>query len=325
MSKHTSPEEKLARKRAVWLERTQQILGVDKAAAQELLNVERRQSLRLNPLIADPAETLKQLAVIGWRGTAYRWATNCYTVDEGAVAVRDSAIVASGAAFIQNAASWIPVLALHPQPDQRILDVCAAPGGKSSHIAAITNNRASLWVNDNSRARLVKTQTNFKRLGVTPTDTTLFDATMLARKLDGELFDKILLDAPCSGEGLMRLSRDKDFAAWSVAHIKRLQQLQKRIITQAWEVLKPGGTLVYSTCTMAPEEDEAVIDYLLRAREDAEVIPFKLGVPNSVLPLRSWNGRPFNEAIQGCLRLAPSEDIEAFFVCKLRKSTDIRE
>jgi 16S rRNA (cytosine1407-C5)-methyltransferase len=317
------PEQKIAQKRAVWLERTQQILGVDELTARELLDVERHQGLRLNPLIADPAETLAQLVSIGWRGTAYKWATNCYSINDGLVAVRDSAIVASGAAFIQNAASWVPVLALNPHPGERILDVCAAPGGKASHIAAITDNQAQLWVNDNSRNRLARMQANFTRLGVTPHDQTLFDATQLVRKLDGEQFDKILLDAPCSGEGLMRLSRDKDVATWSVAHVKRLQQLQKRVITQAWKLLAPGGTLVYSTCTMAPEENEAVVDYMLRSRRDegdVHVIPFHLDVPNSVMPLREWNGRPFNTAIQGCLRLAPSEDIEAFFVCKLHKS-----
>jgi len=320
-----SPDQKLVQKRAAWLERTRQIVGVNEQTAHELLDVERRQGLRLNPLIADPLETMAQLAAIGWRGTAYAWAPNCFTIDEGAVAVRDSALVASGAAFIQNAASWIPVLALNPQPGECILDVCAAPGGKTSHIAAITGNQALVWANDNSRARLAKMQANFTRLGVMPSDMTLFDATMLARKMEGQQFDKVLLDAPCSGEGLMHFSRDKDFATWSVAHIKRLQQLQKRILTQAWQLLKPGGTLVYSTCTMAPEENEAVVDYLLRTRPDAGVVPFKLNVPNSIMPLHSWNGRPFNEAIQACLRLVPSKDIEAFFVCKLRKSKTVVE
>jgi 16S rRNA (cytosine1407-C5)-methyltransferase len=323
--KKKTPEQKIIQKRAAWLERTRQILGIDELTARELLDIERRQGLRLNPLIADPAETLAQLFELGWRGAAYKWATNCYAIDDGLVAVRDSAIVTSGAAFIQNAASWVPVLALNPRPGERILDVCAAPGGKTSHIAAITGNQAHLWANDNSRNRLAKMQANFTRLSVTLHNVTLFDATQLARKLDGQQFDKILLDAPCSGEGLMRLSRDKDMVTWSVAHIKRLQQLQKRIIIQAWELLAPGGTLVYSTCTMAPEENEAVVDYLLRSRRDegdARIIPFHLDVPNSVMPLREWNGRPFNAAIQGCLRLVPSEDIEAFFVCKLRKSAE---
>jgi 16S rRNA (cytosine1407-C5)-methyltransferase len=168
-------------------------------------------------------------------------------------------------------------------------------------------------------------QANLKRLNVTPEDTTLFDATQLARKLAGRTFDKILLDAPCSGEGLMRYDRDKDFATWSVAHIKRLQQLQKRIIVQAWELLEPGGTLVYSTCTMAPEENEAVVDYLLRVRPGAEIVPFAVDLPKRVAPVTSWNGRAYSPSITGCLRLVPSADIEAFFVCQLHKSSEARD
>lgn len=244
----------------------------------------------------------------------YRIATSQLT------AVRDSQLVAEGKLFIQNAASWLPVLVLDPQPGETILDVCAAPGGKASHIAAITNNKAVLTVNDNSRARLAKMQANFKRLGVEPAETTLFDATQLARKLEGRQFDKILLDAPCSGEGMMRYDHDKDLATWSVAHIKRLQQLQKRLITQAWQLLGPGGMLVYSTCTMAPEENEAVVDYLVRTRPDARIESITLQLPNRIPPISAWNGKSFNPAVQQCMRLCPSPYIEAFFVCAFRKA-----
>jgi NOL1/NOP2/sun family putative RNA methylase len=301
-------EQKVAAKREAWV-----------VAARDILVLERCQSLRLNPLVARPAETLAQLGTLGWRGEPYAWARDCYTIGEGLAVVRDSALVASGAAFIQNAASWLPVLALAPQAGERVLDVCAAPGGKSSHIAAITGNQARLWVNDNSRPRLLRMRANLQRLGVTSEDMTLYDATQLARKMDGMTFDKILVDAPCSGEGLMRLDRDKDFATWSVAHIKRLQQLQKRIITQAWRLLEPGGTLVYSTCTMAPEENEAVVDYLLRTRDDAVIEPFTVNMPNTVPPVQSWNGKQYHDSLQGCLRLAPSKQVEAFFVCRLVK------
>jgi len=316
-----TPAQKIIQKRAAWLERTQQILGIDELTAQALLDVERRQGIRLNPLQGDTAATLTSLKQAGVVGEPYKWAPDCYAIEGALEMVRDLPVVDEGGAYIQNAASWLPVIALQPHAGDTILDICAAPGGKTSHIAAMAGNQARITANDNSRPRLAKMQANLARLGVKNTTYTLYDATQLSRKLEGQVYDKILLDAPCSGEGLMRISRDKDLATWSVAHIKRLQQMQKRIITQAWELLRPGGTLVYSTCTMAPEEDEAVVDYLLRTRGDAYIVPFALDVPNSVIPLRSWNGRLFSESIQGCLRLAPSADIEAFFVCKLRKAT----
>ncbi|HSX05138.1 MAG TPA: RsmB/NOP family class I SAM-dependent RNA methyltransferase [Candidatus Saccharimonadales bacterium] len=313
------PADKLAAKRVAWLERTGQALGTTEAETLQLLNQERRQSVRLNPLVAKPADTLAKLRKIGWLGGPYTWAKNCYTIDEGALAVRDSDLITRGAVYLQNTASWVPVLALDPQSGETILDMCAAPGGKASHIAALTNNQADLTVNDNSRARLAKMRANLDRLGV-QADYTLYDATQLARKLDGQQFDKILLDAPCSGEGLMRYDRDKDFATWSVAHIKRLQPLQKQLILQAWQLLKPGGTLVYSTCTMAPEENEAVVDYLLRKRPSASIQALRFELPNRVEPVTSWNDRVYAPEVQACLRLQPSQNIEAFFVAAFQKT-----
>ena len=322
MSKNKA--DKLDSKRAVWLERTQLILNVPEHGALDLLNTERQQSIRLNPLVADPEATIVQLRNLGWRGESYTWAPYCYTVDVGLEVIRDNDLTLSGAVYIQNAASWLPVLALDPQPGEEILDVCAAPGGKASHIAAITSNQAALTVNDNSRPRLAKMRANLERLGV-EADFTLFDATRLARKFEGQQFDKILLDAPCSGEGLMQYGRDKDFATWSVAHIHRLASLQKQIILQAWGLLKPGGTLVYSTCTMAPEENEAVVDYLLRKRRDAVLEPVEFDTPNRVPNVASWNDKAFAPEISQCLRLAPSPAVEAFFVAKFRKLAELPE
>jgi 16S rRNA (cytosine1407-C5)-methyltransferase len=319
MSKDTDAAARLAKKRKAWLERTMLALDVSEEQALRLLQQDRVQSLRVNTLIAPPEETLVQLSEIGWHGKPFEWAPHCFTIDNDMAVVRDSALVAAGAVFIQNAASWLPVLALDPQPGDTVLDVCAAPGGKASHIAEITNNLAHIWVNDNSRPRLAKMRANFQRLGVIAEDYTLFDSTQLARRLNGRQFNKILLDAPCSGEGMMRYDRDKDFATWSVAHIKRLQQLQKQIILQAWQLLAVGGTLVYSTCTMAPEENEAVVDYLLRKRADAAVVPLESTLPNKVPAVTSWNGRSFTAEVQGSLRLVPSPHVESFFVCKLKK------
>jgi 16S rRNA (cytosine1407-C5)-methyltransferase len=318
-----SPEDKLAGKRAAWLKRTAEIFGVSENEARELLSTERRQSLRLNPLVARPEDTLESLRNIGWQGSPFHWTTNGYSIDTPVEQVRDSEAVEKGAAFIQNASSWLPVLALDPKLNDFVLDVCAAPGGKSSHIAALTGNQARLWVNDNSRGRLAKMQATFARLGVFPERMMLYDATQISRKLAGEEFDCILLDAPCSGEGMMQFTRDADVARWSVAHIHRLQQLQKRILTQAWELLKPGGTLVYSTCTTAPEENEAVVDFLLRTRPDARVKPFDIELPNRVPTVEEWNGKHFSQSVQDCLRLAPSPHLEAFFVCRLTKAAPV--
>lgn len=312
--------EKRTLKKQALIERTALVLGVSPAQAETHLRMPRRQSVRLNPLKGDSNETRQLLAAAGWRGAPINWMPTGLSSADSIEAARDSNVVQEGRAFIQNAASWLPVLALDPHPGETILDVCAAPGGKTSHIAAMAHNQALITANDNSRIRLNKLIANLQRLGASNIETTLYDATQLAKKMAGRQFDKILLDAPCSGEGMMHLDNDKDFDTWSVAHIKRLQQLQKRLITQAWQLLKPGGTLVYSTCTIAPEENEAVVSYILRSQPDAQIVPMDLDVPNKVPAVLSWNDKPFDPSVSLCLRLAPSPDIEAFFVCKLTKT-----
>lgn len=279
----------------------------DEAAVIALLSTSRTQSLRVNSL--KPGFDSSQMQPVEWCEDGFELPKDYKMSEES---------VASGQLYIQNAASWLPVLALDPQPNDAILDVCAAPGGKASHIQAITGNQSKLTCNDNSKPRLVKLQRNMERLGAEATYT-LCDATRLSRSFQPETFDRILLDAPCSGEGLMTLDDIKLFDSWSVAHIRRLSELQKKILHESWQALKPGGALVYSTCTMAPEENEAVIDNFLRKHPDAALQTIDIPLENRIPALTSWNNKLFAYDLSPCLRLVPGELTEAFFVAKLVK------
>lgn len=315
-------DDKFQQKQQVLIERTVRALQVTEEEARRLLSIGRQQSIRVNTLIGGADSTIAALNNSGALTKVVPWMKEGLFVDENLRAARDSGLAEDGNIYIQNAASWLPVLALNPQPGDTILDMCAAPGGKTSHIAQAAHNGALIHANDNSRPRLHKLQANLKRLGVKNTTFTLHDATKLTSHFETEYFDKILLDAPCSGEGMMTLGNRKDFESWSVAHIKRLQKLQKKLIVQAWHLLKPGGTLVYSTCTMAPEENEAVIDYLLRHNDDVTVEALSTlanTLTNKVAPVLSWNDKQFDERIGHALRLVPSPEVEAFFVIKLTK------
>lgn len=314
MAKKKDPHAQRQTKQHLWIARTAAWSGLDEAAVEQLLLTARTQSVRVNPLIESDIAPALLRRPIDWCPRGYHMiAGNQSTYD---------ALAQAGQLYIQNAASWLPVLTLEPQAGERILDMCAAPGGKSSHIQAMAQNRAHLVCNDNSRPRLMKLRANLERLGARA-EFSLADATRLSRRDDSGLFDKILLDAPCSGEGLMTL-RPEDaalFDSWSVAHIRRLSDLQKKLITEAWRLLRPGGTLVYSTCTMAPEENEAVVDYLLRRQTDAQLLPLDLpALPNRVPAVAEWNSRAFTNDLSACLRLVPGELTEAFFVAKLRKA-----
>lgn len=317
--------DKYLQKKQTLIKRTATALNVSTQQAIELLSTPRQQSVRINTLKISETEGRARLDEAGALYSIVPWMQNGAYIKQGLEAVRDLDATTNGELYIQNAASWLPVLALNPKPGEAILDMCAAPGGKTSHIAQQTGDEAFITANDNSRPRLHKLQNNLARLGVTQAEFLLHDATALASKLGAEQFDAILLDAPCSGEGMMLLDNKKDFESWSVAHIKRLQQLQKKLIVQAWRLLKPGGTLVYSTCTMAPEENEAVVDYLLRHNDDTligSLSELRTALTNISPAVTEWNGKQYHNDIAKTLRLHPSPQVEAFFVAKLIKQPE---
>lgn len=314
MAKRKDPAQERQRKRELWINRTMQWSGLSRAEVETILARTRTQSFRLNPLMDGEVAPDLLARQITWCPDGYE------IVPEHIADYQHLADIGRG--YIQNAASWLPVLALQPEAGERILDLCAAPGGKSSHIQALANGQANLVCNDNSKPRLMKLQANLKRLDA-PAEFTLADARHISRR-QLEAFDKILLDTPCSGEGLMslNLSDASLFDSWSVAHIRRLSDLQKRLILEAWRLLKPGGTLVYSTCTMAPEENEAVVDWLLRRQSDAELIPIDIApLPNRAPAVQSWNDRDLTHDLGECLRLIPGTLTEAFFVAAVHKTS----
>jgi NOL1/NOP2/sun family putative RNA methylase len=321
MTKHRNKEAAIDKKRTQLITRTMQILSIDEDAATRLLSTPLKPSVRINPLAGDPTETVTKITDLGWRGTAVSWCDNGYSIDEGFMQLRDSQLIDDGQIYIQNEASWLPVVLLDPKPGMDVLDICAAPGGKTSHIAALMKNQGHLVANDNSRPRLIKLQQNLTRLRVSA-DYTLHDASRLSRALGSQLFDAVLLDAPCSGEGLINLDRPKTLESWSVAHIKRLSTLQKQLIREAWNVLKPGGRLVYSTCTMAPEEDEAIVNYLLKYNDNATIQEIDLSVPGALPGLAYWGERTFHPRLSRAMRLIPNSGREAFFVCVIEKGLD---
>ncbi len=320
MTKKSDPHAKRAKKAELLIERTAALLGCTLEDAKRLLSQELRPSVRLNPLAATSADTLDHMRKLGWDGSPIDWCENGYSITKGFNELRDSELVQTGAIYIQNEASWLPVTALEPQPGERVLDVCAAPGGKASHIAALMSNEGELVANDNSRPRLLKLQSNLGRLRVRA-EYSLYDATRLSHLMEHTSFDKILLDAPCSGEGLIDLRQPKKLDTWSVAHIRRLSVLQKRLLSQSWQLLKPGGRLVYSTCTLAPEENEAVIDWFLRRNPDAAILALPVPINGAHEAITSWNGQAYSHEIKKAVRLLPENGREAFFTCVLERQT----
>ena len=211
-----------------------------------------------------------------------------------------------GQIYILNASSLIPALVLDPKPEERILDMCAAPGGKTIQISKLSKNLANISVNDEDNYRLRVMKKLFETYEVAIEDFYNQPAQYLHKNIENEKFDKILIDAPCSGEGMINLENPKTIGFWSVKKIKRLSKLQKRIIESAFKLLKPGGTLVYSTCTFASEENEENLNWAIKNLA-LEVHPIEIEIENKLPNENSY------------IKIIPNNYMEPFFVCKMSK------
>ncbi len=168
--------------------------------------------------------------------------------------------------YIQELASMLPTIALDPHENELILDLAASPGSKTTQISAKINNTGTIIANEISLGRIKILASNLERCGCTNVIITRKDGVAFCeriKKFNPEMkFDKILVDAPCSGEGTLR-STPKTYQMWNPKTIQSLSRLQKHLVSNAIEILKKGGTLVYSTCTHAPEENEDVVNFIL--------------------------------------------------------------
>lgn len=217
----------------------------------------------------------------------------------------------------QEAASMIPPIVLDPKENDVILDMAAAPGSKTSQIAMHMNNNGLIIANDVDSIRIAALADNLQRLGVINTIITKMDG----REIDklGIKFDKVLLDAPCSATGAIRKSISA-LTKWSENVIRRLSKLQKQLILKAFDVLKERGILVYSTCSIDVEENEEVVDYLLKNRENAKIERINIENLKHSEPILEWNGKEYDPDIKYTLRIYPwDNDTEGFYIAKIKK------
>ncbi len=220
-----------------------------------------------------------------------------------------------GLYYIQESVQLLPVLALDPRPGETVLDLCAAPGGKTTHLADRMSNRGTLVANEPNGRRQMSLLANLNRLGVLNALVTAYQGENFPMQT---AFDRILVDAPCSAEGTLRKESSLRNGA-APRMIERLARVQKRLIVRAFDLLAPGGVLVYSTCTFAPEENEAVVAHLLDSR-DARVLPFEPQLPHCRGIVR-WQDEAFPRAVEGCARLYPHHlDSGGGFVARISRA-----
>ena len=214
--------------------------------------------------------------------------------------------------YVQESASMLPPLVLDVKG--KILDMCAAPGSKTGQIAAMMNNKGLIIANDYDYIRLKALTMNLQRLGVINTVITNMKGYFIK-----DNFDSILLDAPCSGTGAIRKSPGT-VEIYNTNMIRKLSSDQKSLINNAFKILDEEGSLVYSTCSLEPEENEEVIDFLLNKYENAKVENIKFNGLKTSDAVLEFEGKKYDEEIKKSVRIWPQDnDTEGFFVCKIRK------
>ena len=221
--------------------------------------------------------------------------------------------------YVQEITSMMPILALNPQEDELLLDLCASPGSKTTQAASMMKNTGTIIANDVSGGRISILAANLERCGVANTIVTLHNGFELGERLKklNYQFDKILLDAPCSGEGNVRNS-PRTYLEWSEGLLKMLSRKQKKLASIVADLLKKDGTLIYSSCTNAPEENEEIVQFLID-NYNMKIEPISL--PLKTRPgITSWKKKIFHPSMKHAVRIYHHDnDLEGFFVCKLKK------
>jgi NOL1/NOP2/sun family putative RNA methylase len=277
--------------------------------------------VRVNDIKATPDRVRRAFDEAGTEYERVEWHDGLLKLEDGP---GNSWPYVHGWVYGQEEVSAIPAEALAPEPGERVFDPCAAPGSKTTQLAALMNDRGLLVANDNNLGRLSALRSNAERCGVTSVVVTNSDARNFSLKpFVGEadhqrpFFDRALVDVPCSCEGTIR-KNPTALEQWEYSHVQGIAGVQKGILTRAVEATEPGGTVVYSTCTFAPEENEAVLDHVLESdRVHCELVEFDL--PLDAAPgVTGWEDETYDPSVTRAKRIYPHlNDTGGFFCAKL--------
>jgi NOL1/NOP2/sun family putative RNA methylase len=289
-----------------FIERYEKLTDIDEFL--KICHVPLRKSIRVNPLKATIPEIKKSFPGL----KPIPWCKEGFWINQRGIGNTKEHFL--GKIYVQEAASMIPPMVLSPKQDDLVLDCCAAPGSKTTQLSALMKNTGLIVANELDYIRMKPLTINLERCGCINVIKTNMDARFIHSK-----FDKILLDAPCSGIGTIRKS-PKTPHIYNPGMVKKLSNAQKGLIINMFDNLNENGTLVYSTCTLEPEENEGVIDFLLEKRDNAKIQNINLDIKKSPTVLEFGN-KTYSSEVKKCLRIWPQDnDTEGFFVAKITKA-----
>ena len=227
--------------------------------------------------------------------------------------IQNLEIYKNGYIYLQSLSSMIPPLILNPKENEKILDLTAAPGSKTTQMASMMNNKGYILANELDKIRCDKLKYNINMQEVTICEVINGRGEDIGEKYK-EQFDKVLLDTPCSGEGRFLLQDEKTYANWNANEVKKLVKVQKDLFLSAYKALKKGGTMVYSTCTLNKYENEEILNYALN-NFDIEIEKINIDLKNTLKGIT----KGYSEEIKNAIRVLPTKEQEGFFVAKILK------
>ncbi len=265
-------------------------------------------TLRINTLKSNTNKIKKILNSSNIKYKEIEWSREALILDEiDEAEIRKLSIYENGEIYLQSLSSMLPAIVLDPKPDENILDMASAPGGKTTQMASISQNKALITACEKNKIRAERLKYNIERQGANKVNVLIEDA----RNLDSYFsFDKILLDAPCSGSGTININNEKLEKIFTEELINRSVKTQYELLKKSISILKSGHEMVYSTCSILEEENENNIEKILKSK-NIQIVPIdeNLFKGASLLPSK----------IKGTIIVAPNELYEGFFIAKLRK------
>lgn len=276
------------------------------SAMLQAFSVDRKPTFRVNTLKSTDEEVMsvlrdEQIMFERIKHLPHAFLIKNRTDDE----LLEHALTKDGKIYLQGISSMVPPIILEPKANEKIADICAAPGSKTTEIAAMANNAAEIIACEDNDIRFQKLENTIRIQGAN-VDARNVDSTLLQKEFP-EYFDKILADVPCSAEGRINIHDKRSYSYWSEKNIVEHAKLQRRLLRAAVGCLKPGGILVYSTCTLAQEENEKMIEWLITEFPQMKPLEISLPLQNS------------KKTAHKTITMLPSANMEGFFVAKLKK------
>ena len=325
--RHQTTDRKYYTKEDIFISRMASILQMPKGEVKHMFFQRARTTIRLNNLKGDTLKTYRVLTQSkGWELQKIEGLNDVFFVNNKDKSdIADTEEYKDGQFYIQNLSSILSIYALDPKEGEDILDMAASPGSKTTLIASLTNKEANITANDVDEYRIRKLINVLHQFGSTNVEVINKDGANLG-SIYPDHFDRVILDAPCSGEGMIYLAGRKPLRFWSIKKVNAMSRVQKKLIESAFKSLRKGGTLIYSTCTLEPEENEAVITHLLNKNSNAKIED--IDFVNNLEPLiknkvregiTKWSGNIYNPEVSKSIRIIPSPEMMGFYIAKITK------